>query len=316
MHNNARNLIKALQALARTDGQRTLAESSAESGAVLSILKQLGTSTDNISGDLGLAYREILQLAQRRSLISKIDAVAGFRKLPFEVPALEQTSGTIVGFIGEGAAIPASELDFSVRKLARRKLSGIVPVTREMASAMPAESALSRDLIRAVADGESAAFFSNAAAAPDSPAGILAGVTPGTGSSNPENDVAALISAFSGDLDGAVILTNPRNGVKLAALYDGTGARGGELAGIGHVTHSEIPDGEIAIIEPGRIMLADDGLEIDYSNQATIATLDSSGDPAEDVSLWQHNLSAYRLTRWLNWHPAAGSVTWLNSCNW
>lgn len=316
MHNNAHTLIKALQALARADGHRTRAEASADSGAVLSILKQLGTSTGNISGDLVLAYREILQLAQRRSLISKIDAASPFRKLPFELPALEQTAGSSVGFIGEGQAIPVSELDFTVRKLARRKLSGIVPVTREMASAMPAESALSRDLIRAVADGESAAFFSNAAAAAESPAGILAGVTPGAGSSNPANDIAALVDTFAGDLDGAVILTSPLNGVNLAALYDGTGARGGELAGVGHVTHAEIPDGEIAIIEPGRIMLADDGLEIDYSNQATIATLDSNGDPEADVSLWQHNLSAYRLTRWLNWHAAAGSVAWLNGCNW
>lgn len=316
MHNNARTLIKALQALARADGQRTLAEASTESGAVLSILKQLGTSTENISGDLGLAYREILLLAQRRSLIAKIDAVAGFRKLPFEVPSLEQAAGSSISYIGEGEAIQVDNLTFAAHKLNRRKLSGIVPVTREMASAMPAESALSRDLIRAVADGESAAFFSNAAPATGSPAGILAGFTPGTGSSNPANDIAALISAFSGDLDGAVILTNPRNGVKLAALYDGTGARGGELAGIGHVTHSEIPDGEIAIIEPGRIMLADDGLEIDYSNQATIATLDSSGEPEDAMSLWQRNLSAYRLTRWLNWRPAAGSVTWFNSCNW
>ncbi|MGQ7956388.1 phage major capsid protein [Pseudomonas sp. SP16.1] len=316
MHNNARHLIQALQELARANGHRENAKAAATSGAVLSILKQIGTGTGNISGDLGLAYREILQLAQRRSLISKIDAASPFRKLPSELPALEQSAGSIIGFIGEGQAIPVGELDFTARKLPRRKLSGIVPVTREMASAMPAESALSRDLIRAVADGESAAFFSNAAAAPEAPAGILAGVTPGTGSNNPANDIAALIDAFTGDLDGAVILTSPRNGVKLAPLYDGTGARGGELAGVGHVTHAEIPDGEIAIIEPGRIMLADDGLEIDYSNQATIATLDSNGDPAVDVSLWQHNLSAYRLTRWLNWHAAAGSVAWLNSVNW
>lgn len=313
---NARNLIKALQSLARADGHRTQAEGDATSGPVLAILKQLGSSTANISGDLGLAYREILGLAQRRSLIGKIDAAAAFRKLPFELPALEQTAGSSIGFIGEGQAVPAAELDFTVRKLPRRKLSGIVPVTKEMASAMPAEQALSRDLIRATADGESLAFFSASAASTDAPAGVLNGVTPGTGSTNPTNDVTALVDAFTGDLDGAVILTSPRNGVKLAAVFDGTGARGGELAGIGHVTHTSIPDTEIAILEPGRIMLADDGLEIDYSNQATIATLDSNGDPAVDVSLWQQNLAAYRLTRWLNWHAAAGSVAWLNSLNW
>lgn len=316
MHNNARHLIQALQELARADGNRANAEGAATSGIVLTMLKQLGTSTGNITGDLGLAYREILQLAQRRSLISKIDAASPFRKLPFELPALEQSAGSSIGFIAEGQAIPIGELDFTARKLPRRKLSGIVPVTREMASAMSAESALSRDLIRAVADGESAAFFSDDAESASAPAGILFGVAPGTGSNNPANDIATLIDAFTGDLDSAVILTSPRNGVKLAAIYDGTGARGGELAGIGHVTHAEIPDGEIAIIEPGRVMLADDGLEIDYSNQATIAALDSNGDPDAPVSLWQNNLSAYRLTRWLNWRPASGSVAWLNSVNW
>lgn len=316
MHNNARHLIQALQEIARADGNRANAEGAATSGAVLSILKQLGTSTGNISGDLGLAYREILQLAQRRSLIGKIDAAAAFRKIPFETPALEQSVGTTMNFIAEGALIPIDSLDFTVRKLPRRKLSGILPVTREMASAMPAESAFSRDLIRAVADGESAGFFSGAAATTGAPAGILNGVTPGTGTNNPTNDIAALIDAFAGDLEGAVILTSPRNGVKLAAVFDGAGARGGELAGVAHVTHRAIPDGEIAIIEPGRVMLSDDGLEIDISSQATIAALDSAGDPAESVSLWQRNLLAYRLTRWLNWRPAAGSVAWLNSVNW
>lgn len=309
-HTNARNLIKALQALARADGHRTQAESAADSGAVLAILKQLGTSTANISGDLGVAYKEVLGLAQRRSLVGKIDAVAAFRKVPFELAVLEQGTGSNVGFIPEGASIPAGELDFTARKLPRRKLSGILPVTREMASAMPAESALSRDLVRATADGESAGFFSTTD-------GILAGVTPGTGSTNPANDIALLVDSFTGNVDGAVILSSPRNGVKLSSIYDGTtGARGGELAGIGHVTHSEIPDTEVAIIEPGRILLADNGLEIDYSTQATISTLDTNGDPVAPYSLWANNLAAFRLTRWLNWHAAAGSVAWLNSVNW
>lgn len=309
IHQNARTVIKALQAIARADGHRTAAESLADSPAVLAMIKQIGTSTANIGGDLGLGYREILQLAQRRSLIGKIAAVAAFRGVPFELAVLEQGTGSNIGFIAEGASIPAGELDFTARKLARRKLSGILPATKEMASAMPAENALSRDLIRAVADGESAAFFSTTD-------GILAGVTPGTGSTNPANDIALLVDSYTGALDGAVILTSPRNGLKLAAIYDGAGARGGEVAGIGLATHSTISDAEIGIIEPGRIMLADDGLEIDYSNQATIATLDTNGDPVADVSLWQQNLAAYRLTRWLNWHAAAGSVAWLNSVAW
>lgn len=309
IHQNARTVIKALQAIARADGHRTAAESLAESPAVLAMIKQIGTSTANISGDLGLAYREILGLAQRRSLVGKIDAMAAFRTVPFELPVLEQTAGSNIGFIPEGASIPAGELDFTVRKLARRKLSGILPVTKEMAAAMTGEQALSRDLIRAVADGESAAFFSTTD-------GVLNGVTPGTGSASPAADVAALVDAFTGDLDGAVILTSPRNGVKLAAIFDGTGARGGELAGIGHVTHAGIPDTEVAIIEPGRILLADDGLEIDFSNQATVSTLDSNGDPLAPYNLWANNLAAYRITRWLNWRAAAGSVAWLNSVAW
>src|SRR5690554_5117658 len=76
---HAQNLIKSLQALAQADGNRTHAEARAASADVQAMVKSIGSSTGSITGDLGLAYRELLQLSRRRSLIAKIEAVAGFR---------------------------------------------------------------------------------------------------------------------------------------------------------------------------------------------------------------------------------------------
>lgn len=312
---HAQNLIKALQALARAEGNRTTAEGLAQSADVQAMLKSIGSSTASISGDLKVAYRELLGLARRRSLIAKIEAVAVFRTLPFEVPALEQDNAATVAFVAEGQPIPvAAELTFTRRELPRRKLSGIVPITQELAAAMPAEQAFSRELTRAIAQGESSAFYSASAGSPASPAGILAGVTAGTGTTNAADDIANLIDTFTGNLEGAVLLTSPRSGVKLSAVFDGTGARGGEVAGIGHVTSSAIPDDSVAIIEPGRIMLADDGLEIDISTEATLYS-QANGETIAH-SLWQNNLLAYRVTRWLNWHAAPGAVAYLTGTDW
>ncbi|MGP5711268.1 phage major capsid protein [Vreelandella alkaliphila] len=310
---NAQILIKTLQTLALAGGNRTEAESRAPTPAVASMLKSIGTGS--INGDLHTGYRELLQLSQRRSLIGKIDSITGFRRLPFETPTLEQDSPASVIFVAEGQPIPATmSLTLSARELSRRKLSGLVPVTKELATAMPAESALSRELTRSVAQGESAAFFSDNAATDAAPPGILNGVTAGVGSTSPADDIAQLVDAFTGNLDEAVILTSPRNGVKLASVFDGAGGRGGEIAGIGHATSSAIPDDKIGIVEPGRILLSDDGLEIDLSMEATIYT--QSGEEFIPHSLWQNNLMAWRITRHLNWHAATGSVAYLDACDW
>jgi len=315
MQRHATNLIKALQVLARAEGKRTTAEGLAQSPDVQAMVKSIGSSTASISGDLKVAYRELLGLARRRSLIAKIEAVAGFRTLPFEVPALEQDDAATVAYVAEGQPIPVTaELTFTRRQLPRRKLSGIVPVTQELAAAMPAEQAFSRELTRAIAQGESSAFFSTAAATDEAPAGILDGVTAGTGTTSPADDIGTLVDSFTGNLDEAVLLSSPRSGVKLAAVFDGTGARGGEVSGIGHVTSSAIPDDSVAIIEPGRILLADDGLEIDISTEATLYS-QANGETIAH-SLWQNNLLAYRVTRWLNWHAAPGAVAYLNGTDW
>src|SRR5690606_41853457 len=96
-------------------------------------------------GGAQVAYRGLLVLARRRSLIPKTDAGAGFRTLPSEVPALEQDDAATVAYVAEGQPIPVTaELAFTRRQLPRRKLSGIAPVTQELAAAMPAEQEIGR----------------------------------------------------------------------------------------------------------------------------------------------------------------------------
>ena len=322
---NASNIIKALQFIAAANGDDMLAHRRACSRAgpnsgVATLLKSWASATGDISPDAQAAYRELLQLSNRRSLVGKIQNAVGFRRVPVQVPVLEQQPpGHGADFIQDGGAYPAgSNFEFNSVSLTRKKIGSIVPFTAEMAKLLDASSAVSRDLIRAIAISEGENFFSTSAATDAAPAGIANDLTPETGSNDPEADIFKLVDEFEGDPAEAVLITSTNNGIKLAALYDSTtGAQGGTVAGITHVTSKEVPDAEAALIEPGRILLADDGLEIDFTSQADLGELDSSGDlQGEMVSLWQCNCVAYRVTRWLNWRPAPGSVVFMNQLDW
>ncbi|HUE93582.1 phage major capsid protein [Pseudomonas sp.] len=321
---NAQHLVKALQYMAAADGKSSqaiavaTAKAGPESGPV-KILKTWALTSGSISPELRSAYRELIALAERRSLLAQIRAVSPMRRVPFETDTLLQTGESQVGFIGEGGAYPVSSTTYENARLPGRKLGGIIPISDMLIKGYDFDFAVTGELTRAVAEAESQGFYSAVAGSSESPAGILHGVTPGTGSSNAANDVAALIDAFDGDLGSAVILTSPRAGVKLfAAGFESSGARGGDLAGIAHVAHRSVPDDEIAILDCSRILIADDnGLEIVSSQSAALGVLDSSGElVGELVSMFQTNTSAFRITRYVNWKPADGAVGYMTGATW
>ena len=50
------------------------------------------------------------------------------------------------------------------------------------------------------------------------------------------------------------------------------------------------------MIKPSEILLADDGrVDVSYSDQATIV------NGAESINLWQQNMSAVRVERFISW---------------
>ncbi|GAO95252.1 hypothetical protein CFN58_29895 [Pseudomonas avellanae] len=177
------------------------------------------------------------------------------------------------------------------------------------------ESTASRDLSRAISDLEGFSFIdpSNAGVPGVSPASITNSVAAIEGGAGALGDIRKLLDAFKGDLETAVFIASPRAGLALHdAGYDGAGALGGDVAGIPLVTSSVVPDWLVALIDPAGILVADEGVLLDMSEQSTLVAADGTV-----LNLYQENMAAIKAERILNWSvERAGSVIYLIGANW
>lgn len=281
---------------------------------VAAMLTKSALSTLDLGSDADLraASSGFLTLVRSRSLIGKIAAVSGFARLPFDTPVLTQKTPLAASWAGESGLIPVTTTTFERTKLDQKKIASIVPVTNELLKGAGAnfESSLNRDLVAAVAELEGKSFISvtNSGSA-DSPPSVTAGVAPVMGSADPKADIQKLLDTFTGDIENAVLVTRPDAGVKLYnAGYLGAGAKGGDVAGMSQVASGTVDVGTVVLIDPSRILLADDGVTLDMSDQTTV--VDENGN---QVSLWQRHLSAIRAVRYLNWEALPGSVSVLSA---
>ena len=321
----ANTLIRFLQAKAVGAGDPMNALGYAKSqfgpaSTVVDLLQKevMGTTDLGSDPDFLAAGRGFVELVRSRSLIGKIAAASAFRKIPFETRILRQLSNPVASWTAEGQLIPVTGTDFeSTNLLSADKVAGIIPITNELLKGAGAnfEAAISRDLSLAVADLESTSFIdpANAGQAGVSPAAITYGITPvDVVGSDSKTFIQALINAFQGDLETAVFVTTPLNGMRFYNDgYLGAGALGGEVAGLPLVTSTAVPDGFLGLIDPSGIILADDGVLLDLSDQTTLTLEDGNV-----VSLWQLNLSAIKATRLLNWLAVrAGSVAYIADTN-
>lgn len=270
--------------------------------------------------DLRAASRGFIELVRSRSLVGKI---TGFQRVPFETAVLREVTPLDASWTAEGAAIPVTHSTFEASKLDMRKMGAILPVTDTVLKGAGAafESTLSRQLVGAVATLENVSLTdpANAGATGVSPASLTNGVTPTSGSNDAAADVNKLADGFGGDLETAVLITSPRAGLALHnAGFESTGVRGGDVGGLVHVTSSDIPDSRVILLDPTGIILADDGVLLDVSDQTTLQLTDSNGDPTTDtISLWQLNLAAIRVVRHMNWLDLrGGSVAYVNDAAW
>ncbi|WP_313302923.1 phage major capsid protein [Diaphorobacter sp.] len=281
---------------------------------VAAILQKGLLSTASVAGDpdLRAASSGFLSLVRSRSLIGKIAAVSGFAKVPFETPSLIQKTPLGAGWSGETRVIALASSSFDTASLKRKKIASIVPQTNELLKGAGAdfESALTRDLVAAVAELEGAAFIDAAnLETEESPAAITAGITPTTGTTDPKADIKTLLESFTGDIETAVLVTRPDAGLTLYnAGFLGSGVKGGDVAGVPHVTSNTVAAGTVALIDPSHILLADDGVVLDLSDEALL--FDENNKP---ISLWQFNLSAIRAIRYLNWKALPGAVSVLSA---
>ena len=86
--------------------------------------------------------------------------------------------------------------------------------------------------------------------------------------------------------------------------FPGIGMNGGTLGGLPVVVSEYVTAGDIYLVDADNIYWATDGgIELSMSDQASIEMNDSPDGTGSLVSLWQNNLSAFRVEQRLNWMP-------------
>lgn len=306
---------------------------------VLKAAVAAGTTTDPAWAGPLVQYQqmasEFIELLRPETIIGRIP---NLRRVPFNISMPAQTTGSTVGWVGEGAPKPVSALAFSTVTLRFAKAAGIVVLTDELVrfSNPSAEAIVRQDLIAAMAQFLDRQFVDPdvAAVANVSPASITNGVTPvvasGTTADDLKADLQALFAQFLAanlSLSSAVFIMTSQMALTISMMqnplgqpeFPGITMNGGTLWGVpvitsenippeaGEVGPPEVPAGtRIILAKASEIMLADDGgVTIDASREASLQMDSAPTNPPAAatvlVSLWQMNMIGLRAERFINW---------------
>ena len=337
-------------ALAQGKGNLNIAENVArqwdDTPEVLTVMKAAvaaGTTTDATWAKPLVEYQamasEFIELLRPMTIIGRIP---GLRRVPFNIKVPRQTAGASAGWVGEGAPKPLSKQAFDTITFDAYKAAVIVVITEELArfSNPSAEALIRQDLTAAIAEFLDRQFLDPAitATAGVRPASITNGVTPATPSGTTDDalrvDIATLMATFvaaNKTLAGGVWVMTPSDALKISQMTNAlgqptfptvTGPEGGTLMGIPVVTSTNITPGatgsRIFLINAADILLADGGIMLDISREASLQMNDAPDSPETAttvlVSLWQHNLVGIRAERFINWKARrTGSVAWIEN---
>jgi HK97 family phage major capsid protein len=314
--------------------------------AVLRSTIAAGTTTDATWASPLVVYQnmasEFVELLRPMTILGRIQ---GLRRVPFNIKIPRQTAGASAGWVGELQPKPVSSLAFDQISLGFCKVASIVPVSDELLrfSSPSAEQLIRDDLVRTVAQFIDLEFVdpTKAAEVGVSPASITYGVTPvtatGTTSTALRADVITLQKAFAANyisLASGVWIMSSQMALAISMmlnelsqpLYPGITMAGGTFLGLPVITSENVPsvgnsptDGSrIILLDASQILLADDGqVTVDMSNEASLQMESSPDSPASAstvfVSLWQKNMTAFRVERYINWTTRhSNSVGYIN----
>lgn len=321
-------------ALARAKGSRSEAleiargneqwrKETPEVEAVLKAAVNAGTTTDATWAAPLVEYQimasEFVEFLRPQTIVGRIP---GLRRVPFNIKMPRQTSGSSVGWVGEGDPKPVSALAFDSITLRWAKAAGIVVLTDELVrfSNPSAEALVRQDLADEMAKFLDQQFVdpSVAAVTDVSPASITNGAShdaaTGTTAADLRDDlVVAFGHLYNANIspEGTVLLMRPTQALQISMLLSSLSvpefpditAAGGSLVGFQVITSNSVPSGHIVLLKPSEILLADDGqVLIDVSREAS---LQMQSDPSvgdyQTVSLWQTNMVGVRCERVINW---------------
>ncbi len=244
---------------------------------------------------------ELLGLVEQAAVVGRL----GLHIILLNMRVTGLTSGATAYWVSAAAPKPFSSMAVLGMTLPPLKVAGGFIITKEFTrTADPrAEPQLRADLTRAASEEIDRTFLdpSNAGVADERPASVTNGVTPIASADSPSEDIAALISAFTGDLASASFVTDPVTAAQIALardagggfLFPDAGPRGGSILGLPLVVSRASPrdssGGQLVLLDGTGIVYGSLGVKTEVSEQAAIAMSDDPDSPAEMVSLFQTN---------------------------
>jgi hypothetical protein len=300
-------------------GTPTFIDKAAESASIVNDVDSSST-TGLIDRQLFAAVRESAVLFRMR----------GARRTGWRTRSIV-TGGTVAAWVKEGGAIPVHKPTFDNQGLAPCKVATIVVVTEAALESTPGiEAQIFDDMKRAIVDQLDADLLdpSNTGTPGVTPASITSAITPIPATTDPSDDLAALVAAFSGDLLSSYFIMQPDVAVKLAATgnFRDLGARGGEAVGLPVLTSRAAPIESVILVDPSGFLNAyDEEILLETGRKGTLQmdtapTMDATTPTAvQTVSLWETNCVAFRGIGNVAWAEArTGSVAMLQggSSDW
>jgi hypothetical protein len=261
---------------------------------------------------------EIVTLFRQKSFAGRM---AGIRRHSRATRAVLPGTGTSAMWVPEQGGVPVTELSFSANGMMPKKIGGIVVATNELLRDAPAASAI----LQANLAGANAGLADSTLLDPagdgsgDAPASITHGVSPQTTTGNAAKDISKLVSVFTGDLTQAYLLTTPVIGAGISAAlgYGDAGVRGGSALGLPLLTSPGCTSGILALVDPSRLILVEEGIELTLSNSAALLMTGEGSPPSTDlVSLFQAECAAIKAVLPTNWAAAPGCVAYMGSVNY
>lgn len=271
---------------------------------------------------------EFLEMLRPMTLLGRIPKL---RHVPFNVSMPTQTAGGTYKWVGQGKWKPVTNAQYAAVTLSFAKASGIIVLTEELVrlSTPSAEAAVRDELVKGIAQFLDVQFVDSTVAAVSnvSPASITNGVT-GTAASGAtgtaaRSDIAARVAAMVAagyPISELVILMSESIAFNLglmlndvgAPLFPGLSGSGGSILGIPVVTSQSVGAQVIIAHGPSILMADENGVEIDVSREASLQLDSAPTDPVDATatltSLWQANLVALRVERFITWGKARSTA--------
>jgi len=292
-----------------------------------------GSTTDSTFAEplvqLNTMTGEFIELLRAKEIIGRIP---GLDRVPFNIKVPRGTADPTAYWVGQGDVKPLSRPAFDSVTLTFAKVAGIVPFTDELLrlSNPSAEVQVRNGLIHALAYLTDRDFLdpTKAASTGISPASLTNGVTgvpaSGTTADALRTDLANMLEAFADaneDPSGVIIVMTPSQALNIGLMRNSLGQKefpdismaGGFLEGFPVITSTNIAatggsptDGyPIVAINAPNVYLAEEGIEVDISREASLQMNDSPDSPETAstvlVSLWQRNMVAVKAERYITW---------------